>query len=52
MELDSGTLPNCASWFNINEINPIEKHSLTEFFCNALPSKTPEIYKEIRNRII
>ena len=45
-------IPETAKWFNLEDINEIEKVSLPEFFNGQYPSKTPEIYKKYRNFII
>ncbi|EGR31774.1 swirm domain protein [Ichthyophthirius multifiliis] len=37
--------------FDLDQINQIEKESLSEFFCGK-PSKTQEIYKKYRNYIV
>jgi len=45
-------LPSCASWFDIENINDIEKKALPEYFCGKFFSKTPQIYKEYRNYMV
>eukprot|EP01017_Pseudomicrothorax_dubius_P044499 TRINITY_DN7528_c0_g2_i1.p1 TRINITY_DN7528_c0_g2~~TRINITY_DN7528_c0_g2_i1.p1 ORF type:complete len:700 (-),score=187.52 TRINITY_DN7528_c0_g2_i1:94-2193(-) len=44
-------IPSSAAWFKMDEIHPIERESLPEFFMNK-PSKTPELYKKYRNFMI
>ena len=51
-EFEQIKTPDCASWFNMDEIHEIEKKSLPEFFNGKFPSKNPEIYKKYRNFII
>ncbi|CCH42967.1 SWI/SNF complex subunit SWI3 [Wickerhamomyces ciferrii] len=45
-------IPSYASWFKFDQIHPIEKESLPEFFTNQIPSKTPQIYVKYRNFLI
>eukprot|EP00004_Rigifila_ramosa_P021355 TRINITY_DN5665_c0_g1_i1.p1 TRINITY_DN5665_c0_g1~~TRINITY_DN5665_c0_g1_i1.p1 ORF type:complete len:897 (-),score=178.61 TRINITY_DN5665_c0_g1_i1:36-2354(-) len=45
-------VPLHASWFSLEEINQIEKDALPEFFDNTHASKTPEVYKQLRNFIV
>ena len=51
-EYEQIKIPESANWFNMDEINEIEKMELPEFFNGKYPSKNPEIYKKYRNFII
>ena len=51
-EYEQIKIPEAANWFNIDEINEIEKKEFPEFFNGKYPSKNPEIYKKYRNFII
>ena len=51
-EFEQIKIPECAKWFNMDEIHEIERKSLPEFFNGKFPSKNPEIYKKYRNFII
>lgn len=44
-------VPTCSSWFDMSGIHQIERDSLPEFFTGKA-SKTPNTYKDFRNRII
>lgn len=45
-------LPSYSSWFDMHEINNIERKALPEFFNNRNRSKTPTIYKDYRDFMI
>lgn len=45
-------VPNHAGWFSWTTIHPLEEKSLPSFFNGKLENRTPEIYMEIRNRIM
>lgn len=49
---DSVTAPPYATWFKLHTIHEIERRSLIEFFSGLSPSKTAEIYKEMRNFMV
>ncbi|KAL9654633.1 hypothetical protein ABK040_006695 [Willaertia magna] len=51
-KLKEPIIPIHSQWFNIEDINPIEKTSLPEFFTGNDPVKTPEMYKTIRNYMV
>lgn len=42
-EFEQIKIPECAKWFNMDEIHEIERKSLPEFFNGKFPSKNPEI---------
>ncbi|KAF7724788.1 hypothetical protein EC973_000745 [Apophysomyces ossiformis] len=46
------TVPDYASWFDMNTIHDIERVSLPEFFTNKNKSKTPAIYQDYRDFMI
>jgi SWI/SNF related-matrix-associated actin-dependent regulator of chromatin subfamily C len=46
------TVPDYASWFDMNSIHNIERVSLPEFFTNNNPSKTALIYQDYRDFMI
>ena len=43
------SVPSFSSWFDVSKINEIERKACPEFFSGKFESKTPEIFKEIRN---
>lgn len=45
-------LPSYSSWFDIHDIDNIERKALPEFFNNRNRSKTPTIYKDYRDFMI
>lgn len=45
-------VPSFSTWFDISEINEIEKKAFPEYFSGKFDSKTPIIYQEIRNYFI
>ncbi|KAI1436171.1 putative RSC complex subunit [Xylaria sp. CBS 124048] len=45
-------LPSYSTWFDMNEINNIERKTLPEFFNNRNRSKTPHVYKDYRDFMI
>ncbi|PGH15392.1 hypothetical protein AJ80_05576 [Polytolypa hystricis UAMH7299] len=45
-------LPSYSSWFDMHNINDIEKKSLPEFFNNRNRSKTPAVYKDYRDFMV
>ncbi|KAJ8109558.1 hypothetical protein ONZ43_g6100 [Nemania bipapillata] len=45
-------LPSYSTWFDMNEINSIERKALPEFFNNRNRSKTPHVYKDYRDFMI
>lgn len=45
-------VPSYSTWFDINQINPIEQKSLPEFFNNRNRSKTHLVYKDYRDFMI
>ncbi|ODV91867.1 hypothetical protein CANCADRAFT_12760, partial [Tortispora caseinolytica NRRL Y-17796] len=45
-------VPSYALWFDMAQINPIEKKSLPEFFNNRNRSKTPAVYQDYRDFMI
>jgi SWI/SNF related-matrix-associated actin-dependent regulator of chromatin subfamily C len=45
-------LPSYSSWFDMHDVNNIEKKALPEFFNNRNRSKTPTIYKDYRDFMI
>jgi SWI/SNF related-matrix-associated actin-dependent regulator of chromatin subfamily C len=45
-------LPSYSSWFDMHDINTIERKALPEFFNNRNRSKTPTIYKDYRDFMI
>ncbi len=48
----SYSVPSFSSWFDVSKINDIERKACPEFFSGKFESKTPEIYKEIRNYFV
>ncbi|KAK9321411.1 SWIRM domain-containing protein [Lipomyces orientalis] len=48
----SVTIPSYAAWFDMNNINDIERKSLPEFFNNRNRSKTPTVYRDYRDFMI
>jgi len=45
-------LPSYSTWFDMHQINNIERKALPEFFNNRNRSKTPAIYKDYRDFMI
>ncbi len=45
-------IPSHSAWFNMLEINEIEKKAMPEFFNNKNKSKTPQVYKDYRDFMI
>jgi len=45
-------LPSYSTWFDMNDINEIEKKALAEFFNHRNRSKTPAVYKDYRDFMI
>jgi SWI/SNF related-matrix-associated actin-dependent regulator of chromatin subfamily C len=45
-------LPSYSTWFDMNQINNIERKALPEFFNNRNRSKTPAVYKDYRDFMI
>lgn len=45
-------VPSYSTWFDINQIKPIEQKSLPEFFNNRNRSKTHLVYKDYRDFMI
>ena len=45
-------LPSYSSWFDMTQINQIEKKAMPEFFNNRNRSKTPAVYKDYRDFMI
>jgi SWI/SNF related-matrix-associated actin-dependent regulator of chromatin subfamily C len=45
-------LPSYSTWFDMHEINHIEKRALPEFFNSRNRSKTPAVYKDYRDFMI
>lgn len=45
-------IPSYAAWFDISQINTIEKRALPEFFNNRNKTKTPSVYKDYRDFMI
>lgn len=48
---ESQNLPFFARWFDFSLINPIERQAVPEFFQEK-PSKSPEVYQQMRNFIV
>lgn len=44
-------LPSCSAWFDKNGIHQIERDMVPEFFTGKT-SKTPQVYTNLRNRMI
>jgi SWI/SNF related-matrix-associated actin-dependent regulator of chromatin subfamily C len=47
-----GLMVDGTGWFSWTRIHTLEKRNMPEFFNGKTPSKTPQLYMEIRNRII
>ncbi|KAF1811564.1 SWIRM-domain-containing protein [Eremomyces bilateralis CBS 781.70] len=45
-------LPSYSTWFDLHDINAIEKKALPEFFNSRNRSKTPAVYKDYRDFMI
>ena len=45
-------LPSYSTWFDMNDINNIERKALPEFFNSRNRSKTPHVYKDYRDFMI
>ncbi|KAI1180718.1 putative RSC complex subunit [Nemania sp. FL0916] len=45
-------LPSYSTWFDMNDINAIERKALPEFFNSRNRSKTPHVYKDYRDFMI
>lgn len=45
-------LPSYSIWFDMNQINNIERKALPEFFNSRNRSKTPAVYKDYRDFMI
>lgn len=45
-------LPSYSTWFDMHQINNIERKALPEFFNNRNRSKTPAVYKDYRDFMI
>ncbi|KAG9238866.1 SWIRM domain-containing protein [Amylocarpus encephaloides] len=45
-------LPSYSTWFDMYEVNPIERKALPEFFNSRNRSKTPAVYKDYRDFMI
>ena len=45
-------IPSYSAWFDMNQIHPIERKSLPEFFNGRNRSKTPAVYKDWRDFMI
>jgi hypothetical protein len=45
-------VPSYASWFKFEQIHPIEKRAMSEWFRQDCVSKTPKTYVEARDLII
>jgi SWI/SNF related-matrix-associated actin-dependent regulator of chromatin subfamily C len=45
-------LPSYSTWFDMHQINQIERKALPEFFNNRNRSKTPAVYKDYRDFMI
>ncbi|TGJ81013.1 hypothetical protein E0Z10_g7766 [Xylaria hypoxylon] len=45
-------LPSYSTWFDMNDINNIERKALPEFFNNRNRSKTHHVYKDYRDFMI
>ncbi|GLU02917.1 hypothetical protein SLE2022_201480 [Rubroshorea leprosula] len=51
-ESTAHVVPNHCGWFSWTKIHPLEKHTLPSFFNGKIPTRTPDIYMEIRNWIV
>lgn len=45
-------VPTFSSWFDIAKVHNIERKACPEFFSGKFLSKTPEVYKEVRNYFV
>lgn len=45
-------LPSYSTWFDMHQVNNIERKALPEFFNNRNRSKTPAVYKDYRDFMI
>ena len=45
-------VPSYARWFEMDEINKIERKALPEFFNNRNRSKTPAVYRDYRDFMV
>lgn len=45
-------LPSYTSWFDMHDINAIEKKAMSEFFNGRNRSKTPAVYRDYRDFMI
>ncbi|KAK5628362.1 hypothetical protein RRF57_004077 [Xylaria bambusicola] len=45
-------LPSYSTWFDMNDINNLERKALPEFFNSRNRSKTPHVYKDYRDFMI
>lgn len=45
-------LPSYSTWFDMNDVNNIERKALPEFFNSRNRSKTPHVYKDYRDFMI
>ncbi|KAL3418358.1 SWIRM domain-containing protein [Phlyctema vagabunda] len=45
-------LPSYSTWFDMHDVNNIERKALPEFFNNRNRSKTPAVYKDYRDFMI
>jgi len=45
-------LPSYSAWFDMHEVNNIERKALPEFFNNRNRSKTPAVYKDYRDFMV
>ena len=45
-------VPSYSSWFDVHKIQDIEKKALPEFFNGRNRSKTPTVYKDVRDFIV
>ena len=45
-------IPSYAAWFDISQVNTIERRALPEFFNNRNKTKTPTVYNEYRDFMI
>ncbi|KAL0227942.1 hypothetical protein RCL1_004085 [Eukaryota sp. TZLM3-RCL] len=51
-ELALAVLPERAQWFNLDSINQIEIDSFPEYFDEKIRSKSPQLYKYLRNFVV
>lgn len=51
-EAENFSIPPFTSWFEIETIHDIEKRGLPEFFSGKFASKTPSVYRQLRDFMI